>query len=107
MPTGRVRHRQPASDELARGNVDDATAVCLIGSPASGSVGDAEGRDIPRLTVDERQAVEMAAVFGSESGDKGRPPTGDKAVIRAKSGQTGETCAHHPQFVTAVGNFVY
>ena len=81
VPPRRMGHRQTARDELAARHVDNATSMRLIGSPAVARIGRAERGDVAGSTIDERQAIQVTAVFGGKCRDERRTPARHETVI--------------------------
>ena len=96
MQPRRVRHRQPARDDLARLDVDHHAAGALVGAPALARVPRAQRGDEARLAVAHREAVQVAAVLGRVAGHEARPPARHEAVLVVERAQAGEQRVHVP-----------
>ena len=97
----------PRSTICVAVDVHQETAAPLLARQPPARVGLAQGRDVPRAAVDHRQAVQMAAVFRGQGGDKRRPPAGSEAMFGIERAQAGEAGVDDPELIVAVlGHFV-
>ena len=94
MPAGRVGHRQAGGGDAAGGDVQHHPGADAVVPPAAGLVGVAAGGGPGGNTVLEGEAVEVAAVVGSQPLDEGRLPGGGKAAARREGGQAAEGRVH-------------
>ena len=88
---------RPRGDDFSRSHVQEDAAALLVGPPAAGRVGRAQGGDEGRAAVRQAQAVEVAAVLRGQRRDERRPPARHEAVGVAPRAQAGEARVDEPQ----------
>src|SRR5579864_3738967 len=69
-----------------------------MGAPTIARVGVAKGGDIFRLTIDDGEPIQMAAVLGGESSDERRPPARHETVVRIERAKAREAGVDDPEF---------
>src|SRR5581483_5319112 len=77
----RMRHREPAKNELSRIDVEHQAAGRLLLAPSACFVRRPERRDEPDAIVDDRNAVEMTPILGRELRDEHRAPARYEAAV--------------------------
>ena len=84
VPAGRMRHRQPAQDDLVGLHVDQHAAGGLLLAPRPRRVRGPQRGDVARPPVTHRDAVQMAAILGHQIGDERRLPDRQEIEIVAQ-----------------------
>ena len=88
-----------ARDDLAGLDVEQDAAGALVPAPALAHVALAQRRQVARLAVAHRQAVEVAAVLGGVAGHEARPPARHEAVLGVERAKAREQRVHVPAIV--------
>src|SRR5207342_3031531 len=83
-PSRGMRHRQPFAHDLVGLDVDDHAAVVPSVAPAVDCIALADRGDVLRLSLDHRQPIEVAAIFGRQLADELRLPDRLEAVRLAQ-----------------------
>ena len=91
VPPRRVGHAQAIEQDLVVADVEQQASRRLFFAPPARRIGRAEGGDVCGLAVDDRQSVEVAAVFrGNLRDERGVPLRGEAEVgAEAPGTQTG------------------
>jgi hypothetical protein len=104
----RVRHREVAEDDLARGDVDQAAAFVAPLAPAGRDVGAADRGHVRRTALRHGEPVQVAAVLGREARDERRLPERREAVALGQRGEAGVGGVHeHDAAVRSHGDVVH
>src|SRR4051812_17522726 len=109
MPARGMRHAQFACDDATVRDGHQAAAARFGLAPPVTGVGVTKCGRVARLAVDERDAIEMTAVFSGKRADERRSPARDEAVVWAERAQAREARVDEPQLVrilTSPADFV-
>src|SRR4051812_36504146 len=106
MPARRMRHRQIASDDFIRLDIDQDATTLFVLAPSAGGVRLAKSGDPLWPAVDNAEAIKVAAVVGRELGDELWSPDRGEAVIRVERRETGEASVNKHDRIADVRQLV-
>jgi len=102
IPARRVRHGQPAQDDLVALNVHEDPAARLVGPPATGGIGLAQSGHVLGPPRRHRQPVQVAAVLRRQRAEERRTPAGIEAVRDIEGAEAPEPGVDEEQFIPVV-----
>ena len=106
VPARRMRHGETVKEDLIRGRIHHDAAILFAFSPAGRFVALTQRGDVTNLAVAQAEPVQVAAIFGSQRGDKRRLPFREKAVLNAANSETRKQSVDEPEFIVHPFHFV-